>query len=1125
MSSKIIKIILTLFLTVCIAGHGEASEKTAIFIQLGHSQIVLSVALSPDGKFIASADTDLIIIWEAATGRELISFNEQAKSLAFSPDGKHLLMGGKGGLKLIDTNSWKVNRELRGKGDEIRTVFFTFDGKFVVSEIYDLMAKNFGLKVWDWKAGREVRTYPGERVKVTPDRKYIYDQEKFKIFEISTGRELPALKNLKHVRYLTFSPGGERAIDSKWDVFSQVEIFTLYDLKSGEKIHELKMKTRDGGFNTQVLSHDGRYMATTSGSDEYAKSICIWDLQEGKKIKDLDGTISNFHEGASFSPDGKYLIVRGSMSKEDAYGFKDVLMVWDIATGRRIAVLKHKQGINTFASDARRIVTGSYDKTIKLWDIATGAETRTFKGEGVAVNAVAYSPDGRFLASAMGNGTVQLWDTANGSFVRTLKGGHTGSVQSVAFSPDGRLLLTGGEDKTLKLWDLDTGGVQITFSGHLRPVRSIAFSPDGALAASGGWVYLIFGGEEKVDDNVVRIWDTATGGQIRTLAGHTGLVFSVAFSPDGRYILSGSRDGTLKLWDANDGREIRTYTGISAWASQAIFSPDARYIAAGSGSGEAYIFEISSGRMVHKFKVVNDWVLSVAFSTDGRYFATGDAEGAIILWDVLSGKEVQRLKGHRQAVWSLAWSKDGKWLTSGALDGTIRFWDASSGKEKALLAGFSDGEWIAVSSDGYYNASVTGDQHLNVRLGNQVYGIDRYRPQFYKPEIIAALFGGQAPDIRKSLAEDKPATVEKAVDFLPPVVVIGSPVDGSDSVSDNIEIQVSVKSAHPLDKYEVFVNGNQVLKPDERGVTVKAKATQGRISRSFNVPLAIGRNTIIVKAYTTYAFSEDRIVVTRTGIETASVQLPELYLLAIGVGKYQYFKKEDQLNYSAGDAAAIADTFKKMEGVLFRKVNVRLIADMAEVKPTSANIIDSLGFLQKAGQHDVAILFIAGHGIRDGRGSYFFLPSDARMDSDGQFRLSTLVKWSDIREAIDIPSRVVAFLDTCHSGALFRSGKYRSIDKNKIIRELVSQGTLVFSSSTGEESAQESDAWGHGAFTWALLKGLGENKADFTKDGYITMKELDTFVSSEVPAMTKGAQHPVSYTPEGYRDFPLWKVK
>jgi uncharacterized caspase-like protein len=215
---------------------------------------------------------------------------------------------------------------------------------------------------------------------------------------------------------------------------------------------------------------------------------------------------------------------------------------------------------------------------------------------------------------------------------------------------------------------------------------------------------------------------------------------------------------------------------------------------------------------------------------------------------------------------------------------------------------------------------------------------------------------------------------------------------------------------------------------------------------------------------------------------------------------------------------------------LFGEVHTLILADDAPKKPTRDNIVDSLGFLGKVGQHDMALLFISGHGENDDRGNYFFLPSDAALQDDGSLRASRAVSWRDLKSVVDeLPTRKLVLLDTCHSEGVSgkRAEKLRGLrvgDTNKLVKELQDFGAVVFTSSRGGEFSRESSEWGHGAFTYALLNGL-RGEAGLRQEEVITMKELDAYVSRKVPELTGGTQHPITFTPEGYLDFPVAKRK
>ena len=220
-----------------------------------------------------------------------------------------------------------------------------------------------------------------------------------------------------------------------------------------------------------------------------------------------------------------------------------------------------------FSPDGQRIVTGSWDRTAKVWDAASGTNLLTLKGHRDMIGSVDWSPDGRRIATASYDGTAKVWDAASGMDLLTLTG-HSTVVYVAVFSPDRRRIATGGMDATAKAWD--------------------------AAQAAGGSANYVW----SVMEATVKVWDAADGKQLLTLRGHSAEVYGVAFSPDGERIVTGSADGTAKLWDAADGKELLALKGHSTWVNSVAFSPDGRRIVTGSGDYTAKVWEAATAQQV-----------------------------------------------------------------------------------------------------------------------------------------------------------------------------------------------------------------------------------------------------------------------------------------------------------------------------------------------------------------------------------------------------------------------------------------------------------------------------------------------------------------------------------------------
>lgn len=309
-----------------------------------------------------------------------------------------------------------------------------------------------------------------------------------------------------------------------------------------------------------------------------------------------------------------------------------------------------------------------------------------------------------FLA-ALGGYSLYNWQLREGperlTLVRSIPG-HTSFINALAIGPDGKTLVSGSADQTIKVWDLATGKELRTLTGHTSFINTLAIGPDGKTLVSGS------------ADQTIKVWDLATGKELRTLKGHTGFINALDISHDGQILASGSADQTIKVWDLATGKELRTLKGHTGFINSLDISPDGRTLVSGSADQTLKVWNLSSGKEEQTLAGHAGFINTVVLSPDGQTVLSSSTDKTIKVWSLATGTVVQTLTGHQGFINPIALSSDGQTLVSGSSDQTIKVWNLTTGAVTHTLNCGTDLKHFVISPDWQTIASGSGGKDIKV---------------------------------------------------------------------------------------------------------------------------------------------------------------------------------------------------------------------------------------------------------------------------------------------------------------------------------------------------------------------------------------------------------------------------
>jgi WD40 repeat protein/serine/threonine protein kinase len=662
--------------------HIAAQLDTARGVYRGHIGPVHAVAISPDGRHVASCSkSESLRLWDTQTGRSLTLVqtsndeayeqvgraNKVSRQVLFTPDGQRVVSAGSDRLiRVWDVATGRGIHALRGHTDAICAIDITRDGTRIASGSWDKT-----VRLWDAQTGTCSAVLRGHSdiahaVAFSPDGRRLASagwDSVVRIWEVETGAAVASLRaHTAVVRSLAFSPDSGRLATGADFPDNTVR---LWDAATGTPL--AVMAGHENMVGSLAFNPDGMLLATAS----IDQTVRLWEGTTGRPMSVLKGH-ADWVNAVAFSPDGRRIVSASSDL---------TLRMWDAADGQPRAVLRGHEGSVwdlAYTADGALIASASEDRTVRLWDADLIERDGVFRGHEKYLYDIAFSPDGTRMATAAWDHTVRFWDPIDGRQAGLLrhdssKGGKSAALRfddayivALAYSPNGRTLATVTRDNRVYLWDVRSGEprrvLDVPTDDWAMHPRA-AFDPTGRLLATGG------------ADALVRLWDVATGEQVATLRGHEGCVSDVVFSPDGAFLLSAGADRTIRLWDTATRKLVAVLTGHADMIHRLAYNPDGRLVASASQDHTVRLWDAQT----HRQRAVlahGSVIYGLAFTPDGTRLATACADNTIRLWDIATGTEVAELRGHEAYVHALAFSPDGTRLASASGDNTARVWDS-----------------------------------------------------------------------------------------------------------------------------------------------------------------------------------------------------------------------------------------------------------------------------------------------------------------------------------------------------------------------------------------------------------------------------------------------------------------
>lgn len=1054
-----------LFFVFALVACKAIAQELQTVIQRGHLAAIKAVAYTPGGQYLLTGSRDKTIkLWGISTGRELRTFfghDHTVNDLDVAEDGLTFVSSGADGRAILwEIATGKKLKEFSTGKTFLTSVDLSPDGKYLATAGYANKAY-----IWNIETGDTIRGF-----KVNPEM------------------------GLGFGTHISFSADASQVI-----IGNDNRTVTSFEVATGKKVYEKKPETGWCGGCATFLATKGNRLVTVSNGDALKIRNTYTGEEHAILLKPTDD-----NTGIDISNSGQLVLNIA----------EDTLKVISTSGGKLLFARKTNfaGSINDarFSPDGKNIAVVADDLHINIYDAKTGEEVKMLGGYWVGrdkgglnydpnsrwdyyikkytdlKNDFAISPGGEYLAKGKIGSIVRQWHIKSGK-VMTEFHGHEKAVLAMQFNKSGNELITGSADHTIKVWDVATGESKLTLKGHREVVFYVGYSSDESKIVSGSW------------DGTARVWDTHTGELLETHIFEQASPFQVSFFRNDLYAIIAGLDKTLKLYEWDSKKFARDFIGHTDVVHA--YAIDGNKLASVSWDGYLKIWDIASGLQSWKVNLKNP-LYGLAFNHTGSSIAVGASDRDIYLYDS-NGNFENRLTGHQAAVTNLQFGNDDNTLVSSSEDGVIKIWDLSSGKELLSYITFDDGDWMAINTDGYFNATDGAFDKVAFVRGMKSYGTGQFFNQFYQPDLIEKTFKNKGDHLK--LQDQLRKNPPPALRFL-------APHAGESFTSDQTDVLIKIEDqGGGVESVRLMHNGKAVA---QQKVELKGKSAV----LSFSLNLIPGSNKIAAAAVNKNGLE--------SGLKERTVHMegtrnPSLYIMAVGINNYE--NKALNLNYAKADAEGFVDLITEKSRQLFDRVEVIKILD---TEATKEEILKRLNMLSKVIKpEDVLFFYYAGHGSMVNNDFYFIPTNNVKLYSEEKLKKNAIYA-GELQQMLTNVSALkqLLIIDACQSGGGVELLAQRGAGEEKALAQLSrSAGIHVLASAGSEQFAVEFSELGHGLFTYVLLEALSGKADGAPKDGKVTIYELKSYLDDQVPEFSKKykGQMQFPHTFSRGQDFPV----